>query len=322
MDIEIWTEKYRPEKLNQIVNQRHIMERLKAFVERGNVQNMIFSGPAGCGKTTAAVCIAKEFYSDSWRQNFLEMNSSDERGIDVIRHKVKDFARTKSISAPYKIICLDEADALTQEAQQALRRTMENYTKTCRFILICNYSSRIIDPIESRCAVFRFKALEEKDVKKALEDIAKKEKLKIEEKAYDAIYYLSEGDMRKAINILQSAASLGKITEKNIYEVVAQARPSDVKEMISSALSGKFSEARKLLLDMLLKQGISGEDIIKEISRQIYEVDGVPERSKIEMIEKIGECEFRLNQGGNELIQIEALLANFMLFSKQNNKKE
>lgn len=314
--IEVWTEKYRPQQLKQIVDQRHIIERLEAFVAKKNIPHMLFAGPAGCGKTTAAICIAKELYGKNWRQNYLEFNASDERGIDVIRYKVKDFARTKAIAAPYKICVLDEADALTAEAQQALRRTMENYSATCRFILICNYSSRIIEPIQSRCAVFRFKALYKQDVTRALQEIARKEKLRTEESVFDSIFNLSEGDLRKAINFLQAAAAMDmKITDKVIYAVTAQTQSSVVKEMLAFALAGKFTDARKILLDLLFKQGFSGEDIIKEISRQIYDLD-TPEKAKIAMIEKVGEFEFRLGQGGNEQIQLEALLAQFALYGK------
>ena len=179
MTLEVWTEKYRPKKLNDVVNQEDIVERLKAFVKNKNVPNMLFAGPAGIGKTTCALAIAHEVYGEGWKQNYLETNASDERGINTIRHKIKDFARTRPIGdTPFKIAVLDEADALTPEAQQALRRTMENYTHTCRFILIANYSSRIIDPIQSRCAVFRFTGIEKEKSKKYLKKIAKKEKTK------------------------------------------------------------------------------------------------------------------------------------------------
>src|SRR3989339_394548 len=165
MDSAIWTEKYRPASFEEIRGQKEIVEKISAFVKSGNMPHLLFSGPAGVGKTTLALVIAKRLFGENWRQNTLELNASDERGIDVVRVKVKDFARTKSIGdVPFKLIYLDESDALTKEAQQALRRTMENYTQTCRFILSCNYSSKIIDPIQSRCAVFRFKPLEKKDM--------------------------------------------------------------------------------------------------------------------------------------------------------------
>ena len=317
VELAVWAEKYRPEKLTEVINQKHVVERVKAFVKEKNIPHMLFAGPAGTGKTTVALAIAHELYGKEWRQNVLEKNASDERGIDVIRGAVKDFARTKSISeVPYKIIILDESDALTQEAQQALRRTMENFTTVSRFILICNYSGKIIEPIQSRTAVFRFKILIEDDMKKFIKRIVEGEKLKITEDAIAAIIYLSEGDLRKVANLLQASAALGeKITETIVYDVASQAKPADVKEMLEFALNGNFEDARKRLQDMLLRQGLSGEDVIREIHKQIYSLD-IPEQSKIQLVEKTGEFEYRLSQGSSDLVQIEALLAQFLLFSK------
>jgi replication factor C small subunit len=318
-ELAVWSEKYRPIKLSEVINQKHVVERVKAFVKEKNIPNMLFAGPAGSGKTTVSLCIAHELYGKEWRQNILSLNASDERGIDVIRGKVKDFARMKPIGeVPYKIIILDEADALTQEAQQALRRTMENFTSVSRFILICNYSSKIIEPIQSRCAVFRFRTLSEADIKKFIDRIVEGEKLKISVESINAIVYLSEGDLRKVANLLQASAALGeKITEDIVYDVASQAKPTDVKEMLELALRGNFEDARKKLQDMLLRQGLAGEDIIREIHRQIYSLN-ISEEAKVQLIEKTGEFEYRISEGGNDLIQIEALLANFLLFSKKS----
>ena len=314
----LWSEKYRPAKLSEVINQKHVVERMKAFVKDKNIPNMMFAGPAGTGKTTVALAIAHELYGKEWRANTLEKNASDERGIDVIRGAVKDFARTKSMGeVPYKIIILDESDALTQEAQQALRRTMENFTNVSRFILICNYSSKIIEPIQSRTAVFRFKALTEADIKKYICRVADEEKLKITEEAIDAMIYLSEGDLRKVANLLQASAALGeKITDNVVYDVASQAKPTDVKEMMELALNGNFGDARKRLQDMLLRHGLSGQDVIREIHRQIYSLD-IPEEAKVKLLEKTGEYEFRLSEGSSDLIQLEALLAQFLLFNKK-----
>jgi len=310
MTLEVWTEKYRPKKLKDVVNQEDIVERLEAFVKNQNIPNMLFAGPAGIGKTTCALAIAHQLYGEGWKQNYLETNASDERGIDTVRHKIKDFARTRPIgNVPFKMAVLDEADALTPEAQQALRRTMENYTGTCRFILIANYSSRIIDPIQSRCAVFRFSGLDKEKSKKHLIGVSKNENLDIEDKAFDAILHITEGDMRRSINLLQSSAALGKkITEKTVYDVSAQAKPKDIGDMLGIALNGKFMEARNKLYDILINQGISGEDIIKEMHRQIYDLD-TKEENKVKLIQYLGEYEFRMDSGGNPMIQLEAFLA-------------
>jgi replication factor C small subunit len=313
MDLSIWTEKYRPRTLDEIISQKHVVERLKSFVKDKNIPHMIFAGPPGTGKTCCAIAIARELFGENWKANFSETNASDERGIDVIRTKIKNFARTVPIGTRFKIIFLDEADALTQEAQQALRRTMEQFSNICRFILSVNYSSKVIPALQSRCAVFRFKFLSREDVFDYLDIVVKGEKLKIDEDALETIYLISEGDLRKATNIIQASATLGKkITKNIIYDVAAQAEPKEVRDMINYALNGKFLDAREALKELLLKRGISGQDIIKQISNQIYDLD-ISERAKIELIEKVGDFEYRL-QSGNEQIQLEALLARFALY--------
>ena len=314
---EIWVEKYRPKKLSEIVGQQQIVSRLQIFVEKKSLPHMLFAGPAGTGKTTAALCIARELFGDMWKRNMLELNASDERGIDVIRYRVKEYARVKPIgNFPYKIILLDESDALTSEAQHAFRRTMEMYSRATRFILDCNYSSRIIDPIQSRCAVFRFRRLAEKDVAPLLKKIARAEKLRLTPDAVKAIIYVSEGDMRRAINMLQAAATLKrKVDEKAIYEVSAVARPKEIKQMLELALGGKFEEARGKLYYLLIAQGLAGEDILEQVHREIFNLD-LPERAKIELMDRVGEFDFRLREGANERIQLEAMLAHFGLVGK------
>ncbi len=314
----VWAEKYRPKDFDEIVGQEEIVKRAKAFVQQKNMPHLLFAGPAGTGKTTLALVMVKKLFGKNWRENYLELNASDERGINVIREKVKDFARTKAIGdVPFKIIFLDEADALTREAQQALRRTMENFTASCRFILSCNYSSKIIEPIQSRTSIFRFRALTKDQIEKIIERIAKNEKLKVEKEAINAIYEISEGDCRKAINVLQASASVSKeITSDLIYKIIAEAKPKEVKEMIENAILGKFLDAREKLIDMLIKKGIYGVDIIKTIQRESLKLD-LPIEKKLEILEKIAETEFRLVEGADELIQLESLLAYFALIGKK-----
>ena len=310
----IWTEKYRPSKFDELVGQQEIIKRVSSLVQSLNIPHLLFAGPAGTGKSTLALITVKELFKERWKENYLELNASDERGIDVVRQKVKDFARTKAIeNIPFKVIFLDEADALTKEAQQALRRTMENYSNTCRFILSCNYSSRIIDPIQSRCVLFRFKLLEKKDISQVIKRIAEKEKLIVKDEAFETIYESSEGDCRRAINILQSTASISPdINSEMIRMITANAKPKDIKVVLDYALAGDFVNSRDKLLDVMLKESISGTDIIKAIQKEIWNLQIEPE-IKVRLTEKTGEVEFRLTEGSDEFVQLQALLASFVL---------
>ncbi|MBC8495472.1 replication factor C small subunit [archaeon] len=316
MEAAIWTEKYRPQTFSEIKGQQEIVKRTEAFVKQQNMPHLMFAGPAGTGKTTLSLVVAKQMFKDSWRENFLELNASDERGIDVIRVKVKDFARTKAIgNVPFKIIYLDECDALTKEAQQALRRTMENYTQTCRFILSCNYSSKIIDPIQSRCTVFRFKPLAKEDMFYIMDKIAKDESLTIDSKAKEALYEISNGDCRKVENILQSSAAITKKIDENlIFEMASVARPKEVKSVLESCVKKDFVSAKNELLKTMLEYGLSGLDIIKQIQKEIWSLE-TEDKKKLEMVKECGEAEFRMVEGSDEFIQLEALLSKFVLIN-------
>jgi replication factor C small subunit len=306
-----WTEKYRPLKLADVVGQEAIIDRLAAYVKARSMPHLMFSGPAGVGKTTAAMCMARELFGDI-SHDFLELNASDERGIDVVRVKIKDFARTRPINGDFKIIFLDESDSLTNDAQNAMRRTMEQYTGTCRFILSCNYSSKIIEPIQSRCAVFRFARLPKESVKRYLEMILKAEGIKHDDLGLEAILYVSEGDMRRAVNTLQSAAALGKVDEDTVFSITTRAKPEDIKNILNLALSGKFMDARSLLDRMMLGGGLSGEDILLQMNREALNIEQ-DDKVKVRIIDLIGETNFTLVEGANERIQLEALLARLAL---------
>ena len=310
----IWTEKYRPSKFFELVGQDDIVKRVESLTNSLNIPHLLFAGPAGTGKSTLALIIVKELFKENWKQNYLELNASDERGISVVREKVKNFARTKSLgNVPFKVIFLDEADALTPEAQQALRRTMENYSTTCRFILSCNYSSKIIDPIQSRCAIFRFKLLEKKDIEKIIQKISEGENLTTNPESIELLYEGSEGDCRRCINLLQTTASVSPlVTPELVSTIISNAKPKDIKIALDYALSGDFQKAREKILDIMLKESISGQDIIKAIQKEIWNLPVEPEL-KVKLTEKTGETEFRITEGSDPFIQLQSLIASFVL---------
>lgn len=310
MSYEMWAEKYRPKSLSQMVNQKDIVERLASFAKSRNIPHCIFAGPPGTGKTTASLCLARDLYGDTYRENLMELNASDERGINVVRETVKTFARVRTLGEiPFKILILDEADNMTGDAQQALRRTMERYTGTCRFILIANYSGKIIEPIQSRCAPFRFSYLPREEQDTYLKHIAQNENAELLKDGLDAIYDVCKGDLRKAVNSLQAAASLGKpISSETVYSVVGRANPADVHAMIKIAMDGNFVEARKRLREMIMKYGVAGGDIIKQIHIELFRLD-VPESWKVKLAVVVGEVDFRLTEGADEEVQLSALLA-------------
>jgi replication factor C small subunit len=310
---EVWIEKYRPQRLEDVVGHEHITERLRSYIERDDLPHLLFAGPAGVGKTTSAIAIAKEVYGDAWQENFLELNASDERGIDVVRDRIKSFARSSFGGFDYRIIFLDEADALTSDAQSALRRTMEQFSNNTRFVLSCNYSSQIIDPIQSRCAVFRFSPLGDEAVEETVREIAEAEGIEMTDDGLDALVYAADGDMRKAINGLQAAAVLGgTVDEEAVYAITSTARPEEIREMVTLALDGEFTAARAKLDELLVESGIAGDDIIDQLHRSVWEF-GLDEREAVRVMERIGETDYRITAGANEQVQLEALLASLAL---------
>ncbi len=319
---EIWVEKYRPKTLGEVVGQDDIVERLQSYAKAANLPHLLFAGPAGTGKTTCAIALARDMYGAEWKQNYYELNSSDERGIDVVRSKIKEIARIAPFGGTsFKIIFLDEADNLTADAQAALRRTMETYSKTSRFILSANYSSRLIEPIQSRTAVFRFRPLRPEAIREYLGRVAKAEKLKITDDGMDALIYIAEGDMRRAVNSLQVAAALGSTIDADVlYKVASTIKPEEVKQLIEKAFTGDFLRAREVLDRLLIEYGVSGEDVLRQLHRSVFDMN-VPDEYKVRLLDRIGETDFRLIEGSNERIQLEALLAHFALIGQELNKK-
>jgi replication factor C small subunit len=309
----MWVEKYRPKTLDEVIDHKEIIARIKEFVKNPyEMPHLLFAGPPGNGKTTVATCIARELYGKNWRGGTLELNASDERGIDMVRDTIKTYARTSTIeNISLRLIILDECDHMTSEAQTALRRIMEISSRTARFILICNYPSRIIEPIQSRCAIFRFPDLKKEDVINRLRYITEKEGTELTEDGAEAIWEFCNGDLRRAINMLQATAVLGKtITDQEVRKVLGKVALSEVKTMLNDAMSGNFLHARERLYDLIVRCGFSGVEIIRQISNAIYEMN-MPDKDRAKLAEIIGEYEFRLIQGAHDDIQLSALLAQF-----------
>jgi len=306
----LWVEKYRPKTLDEIINREEIVTRLKAFVKTKNVPNMLFVGPPGTGKTTAALALVNDLYQGSTAGRYMELNASDERGINTIREIVKDFARSRpSTEIPFKILILDESDNMTQDAQQALRRIMERYASITRFILLANYQWGIIEPIQSRCAIFRFPPLSPTHIREGVIRVLEKEGVSWTEEAIDEIVKVARGDMRKAINIAQSAAGgLKKITGESVRQVVGVLHPREIEEMISEALKGDFTSARKRLAKLLYDDGLSANDILREMNSELMSIE-MDEKKRLQVVNALGEANFRVAMGADAEIQISTVLA-------------
>ncbi len=305
-----WIEKYRPIKLADVAGQEDVVRILSSFVDQKRMSHLIFAGPAGVGKTTCALILGREILGEDWRSNFLELNASDERGIDVVRTKIKQFCRSMVLGdSPFRIVFLDEVDNTTSDSQHALRREMEQYTATSRFILSCNYSSKLISPIQSRCVVLRFAPLRRNDLLGGLSRIGQAEGLDIDDAAYDAVCYVSQGDMRKATNILQAAHSFGgKITNEMVFRISGEANPGDIRHLLGVSLAGDFENARDLLRHIVFDQGLSGLDLVTQMHREAANME--INRAKLaDLLQLLAEYEFRLVEGSNDLIQCESLVA-------------
>ncbi|MCA9495684.1 MAG: replication factor C small subunit [Nanoarchaeota archaeon] len=312
---QIWVDKYRPKTFKDIIGQDYFVKRIESFIKSKNLPHLLFAGSPGTGKTSTALVVARELYGENGTKgNFLELNASDDRGIDVIRNQIKEFAKLKSLAdIPYKIICLDEADSLTKDAQQALRRTMERYSASCRFILACNEISKLIDPIQSRCVIFKFKPMNENGLMELSEKIAKNENLKINDETKKLLAKMSGGDLRKLVNTMQAAASVSnEVNIKTINEVLDYVNPTEVQEMVDFAVKGDFFKARDYMLKLRINKGLTALEILKEIYKIVINLELDP-KTKIKFVDRIATVEFRIVEGSDEELQLEALLAMMSL---------
>ena len=312
----MWVEKYRPKKISEIVNQKEIMGSLGALLKnQSEMPHLLFSGSAGVGKTSTAICISRDILGKHWQNYSLELNASDERGIGMVREKVKKFSRFAGLDTeiPFKIIILDEADEMTSDAQTALRRIIEDTAKYCRFILIANNLSKIIEPIQSRCVVFKFTRISNKEISSQLKFIAQKEKIKADEKGLETISDYADGDIRHAINILQAAASMGSIDVSSVKSVIGLTKTKDVQDVLKLALAGKISDAREKMIELIKVYGMSESDFLKYINQAVF----ASKTSNIEgILEVIAKYDYRILVGANPEIQLSALLAELTKFGK------
>ncbi|KAH9081671.1 P-loop containing nucleoside triphosphate hydrolase protein [Lactarius deliciosus] len=316
-----WVEKYRPHVLDDIVGNSDTISRLKVIAKDGNVPHLIISGMPGIGKTTSIHCLAHQLLGDAYKEGVLELNASDERGIDVVRNKIKSFAQKKVTLPPgrHKIVILDEADSMTAGAQQALRRTMEIYSNTTRFCLACNMSNKIIEPIQSRCAILRYAKLTDREILQRLLEICAEEKVEYNDDGLTALIFTSEGDMRQAINNLQSTWSgFSFVSGDNVFKVCDQPHPIIVQSIIRSCSKGDI-ENSVIKLQELWDQGYSAVDIIVTIFRVVKTFDELPEYTKLEYIKEIGFTHMRILEGLGTLIQLGGLMARLC---KMNMKPE
>ena len=312
----MWVEKYRPKDLSELVNQKDIKGSLSGLIKnQSEMPHLLFSGSAGVGKTTTAICISHQILGDAWKNYTLELNASDERGINMVRERVKKFSRFAGLDSqiPFKIIILDEADEMTSDAQTALRRIIEDTAKFCRFILIANNISKIIDPIQSRCAVFKFTRIDEKEIIEQLKIISKKEKVKVEENGLKEITDYAGGDMRHAINLLQAVASTGNITESSVKASAGLTKTNDVSDILKLSVSGKIQEARNKMIELIKVYGMSESDFLKYINQALFKqkYNNLEEMSQI-----IAKYDYRILSGANSEIQLSAMLAEMGKFSK------
>ena len=314
----MWVEKYRPSELSELVDQVTIRQRLKILVDKKEqLPHLLFAGPPGSGKTTTAMILAKQILGEHWRDYTLSLNASDERGIDVVRERIKTFARfaDRRVGIPFRLAILDECDEMTNDGQTALRRIMEENSEHTRFILICNYSSGIIEPLQSRCAIFRFQRLDEASVAEHLKSIAKKEKLKHSgDTVFGAIYEATQGDLRQAINLMQTASAEGEITTDSVKSASGASIKARVAEIIGLAIEGDFDAARTKMVELTRVYGIPERDFLRFANEALSSLK-IPDMAKA--ISILAEYDYRLVQGSQPELQLTAMLAQLSAIGKK-----
>lgn len=305
-----WLEKYRPKVLDDVVGNTDTIKRFKYFAQVGNIPHLILAGPPGCGKTTTIHAMAHEMLGPAFSKAVLELNASDDRGIDVVRNRIRVFAETRCILPPsrHKIIVLDEVDNMTEGAQQALRRIMEKYATTTRFVLACNQSDKVIEPIQSRCAIVKYSRLADQDVRKRIVQVCGLENLEYVEDGIDAIVNTAQGDMRQALNNLQCTASgYGAVTAETVYKVCDEPHPDEILDFFEKCIHGEFHKAFAYL-DQQRRNGHAYTDMLTVLHRNLITAD-IPEVLKYEFVKVLGHSHMQALQGHDGRLQLAALVA-------------
>lgn len=309
-----WIEKYRPETLDDVYGQQDVVSTVRKFVQEGKLPHLLFYGPPGTGKTSTIVALAREIYGSNYRNMVLELNASDDRGIDVVRNQIKDFASTRQIfSKGFKLIILDEADAMTNAAQNALRRIIERYTKNTRFCILANYAHKITPALLSRCTRFRFQPLPEKAIDGRIANVLVKEHLNLDPEAHAALLKLANGDMRRALNVLQaSRATLDdpehqQVTENTIYECIGAPHPKDIETILDSILTDDWSTANYTVEKIRKTKGLALIDLIEGICLLLEQYE-LKQETRIALLTKLSDIEYSIAKGGNDAIQCSATI--------------
>ncbi|CCM02542.1 uncharacterized protein FIBRA_04644 [Fibroporia radiculosa] len=307
-----WVEKYRPVSMDDIVSHKDITSTIEKFIEKNQLPHLLFYGPPGTGKTSTILAVARRIYGNDYRKQILELNASDDRGIDVVREQIKNFAETRTLFLKgYKLIILDEADMMTTAAQAALRRVIEQYTKNVRFCIICNYVNKIIPAIQSRCTRFRFSPLPIPEVERRLNSVIEAEGVKLTEDGKKALLKLSKGDMRRALNVLQAChAAFDLIGEAQIYDCTGSPHPSDIETVVNSMLSDDFTTSYKMISALKVERGLALPDLINGAYEYIETIDFKP-HVRVYVLDFLATTEHRLSTGASEKIQLTALLGAF-----------
>ncbi|KAL3233149.1 Replication factor C subunit 3 [Nakaseomyces bracarensis] len=309
-----WVEKYRPQTLDDVYGQTEVVTTVRKFVQEGKLPHLLFYGPPGTGKTSTIVALAREIYGKNYANMVLELNASDDRGIDVVRNQIKDFASTKQIfSRGFKLIILDEADAMTNAAQNALRRIIEKYTKNTRFCILANYSHKITPALLSRCTRFRFQPLPREAMEKRMANVLVHEHLKVSREAQEALLNLANGDMRRVLNVLQASKSTldnpeDEITDETIYECCGAPRPQDIETILKSILEDDWSTAYYTLTQVRSTKGLALIDLIEGIIKILEDYKLKNEQTRIHLLSTLGDIEYSISKGGNDKIQSSAVI--------------